>query len=65
MRRLMERKIVTNTPMYGGPQANLHLDILMGRDEIIEPSDIFLGMETGPSLDPHNEMQKKIRKDNM
>lgn len=33
----------TKTPMYGGPQANLHLDILMGRDELIEPSDVFLG----------------------
>jgi len=29
--------------MYGGPQVNLHLDILMGRDEVIEPSDVFLG----------------------
>ena len=29
--------------MYGAPQTNLHLDILMGRDEIIEPSDVFLG----------------------
>jgi len=63
MRRLMERKIVSNTPMYGAPQTNLHLDILMGRDEIIEPSDVFLGMETGPSLDPHSEMQKKVCKD--
>ena len=34
---------ITKTPMYGGPQANLHLDILMGRDELIEPSDVFLG----------------------
>ena len=69
--------------MYGTPQSNIHLDILMGRDEVIEPSDIFLGdvshciiiwfvrsffhvgMETGPSLDPHSEMQKKVRKDNM
>jgi len=65
MRRLMERKIVANTPMYGVPQTNLHLDVLMGRDEVIEPSDVFLGMETGPSLDPHNEMQKKVRKDKM
>ena len=27
----------------GMPQSNLHLDILMGRDETIEPADIFLG----------------------
>lgn len=25
------------------PQSNLHLDILMGRDELIEPTDVFLG----------------------
>jgi proteasome maturation protein len=25
------------------PQSNLHLDILMGRDETIEPADIFGG----------------------
>jgi len=65
MRRLMERKIVANTPMYGAPQINLHLDILMGRDEVIEPSDVFLGMETGPSLDPHSELQRKVHRDNM
>ena len=71
------------TPMYGAPHSNLHLDILMGRDEIIEPSDVLLGdalhyikkligssflhvgMETGPSLDPHNEMQRKVHKDKM
>ena len=29
--------------MYGALQTNLHLDILMGRDEVIEPSDVFLG----------------------
>jgi len=26
------------------PQSNLHLDILMGRDEVIEPVDVFLGL---------------------
>jgi len=25
------------------PQSNLHLDILMGRDETIEPADVFMG----------------------
>ena len=28
------------------PYSNLHLDILMGRDETIEPADIFLGNST-------------------
>jgi len=32
-----------NPHMPGMPQSNLQLDILMGRDEIIEPVDIFSG----------------------
>jgi proteasome maturation protein len=28
------------------PQSNIHLDILMGRDECIEPVDIFGGAYT-------------------
>jgi proteasome maturation protein len=62
MRLLMERKIVASgQPMFSEMMApsNLHLDILMGRDETIEPVDIFGGMETGPPLDPHKETQRK------
>jgi hypothetical protein len=41
--------IIANTPRQppsfpGMPQSSLHLDILMGRDELIEPADVFLGM---------------------
>ncbi|KAL9716013.1 hypothetical protein Ac2012v2_000457 [Leucoagaricus gongylophorus] len=42
MRLLMERQAVSSTRTL--PQSNLHLDILMGRDEVIEPIDIFLGL---------------------
>ncbi|GLB36578.1 putative proteasome maturation factor UMP1 [Lyophyllum shimeji] len=61
MRLLMERKIVSQTHPFAAAMAssNLHLDILMGRDETIEPADVFLGMETGPALDIHNELRKK------
>ncbi|KDR85243.1 hypothetical protein GALMADRAFT_233988 [Galerina marginata CBS 339.88] len=62
MRRLMERKIVgSTTHSLSTPQTNLHLDILMGRDELIEPADVFLGMETGPVFDAHKEIQQKVR----
>ncbi|KAJ3506165.1 hypothetical protein NLJ89_g7018 [Agrocybe chaxingu] len=62
MRRLMERKIVANTPhTLAVPHNNLHLDILMGRDEAIDPSDVFIGLETGPSFDIHKEIHKKVR----
>ncbi|PFH54699.1 hypothetical protein AMATHDRAFT_239 [Amanita thiersii Skay4041] len=61
MRLLMERKLVASTPHIPVlPRSNIHLDILMGRDESIEPADLFGGMETGPSLDIHKEMEKKL-----
>ncbi|KAK0506522.1 proteasome maturation factor UMP1-domain-containing protein [Armillaria luteobubalina] len=60
MRHLMERRIVIDSPhMPALPQSNLHLDILMGRDETIAPADVFGGMEAGSSLDIHRDMEKK------
>ncbi|KAG6814425.1 hypothetical protein H0H92_007428 [Tricholoma furcatifolium] len=62
MRLLMERKIVTqgvNPFASAMAPSNLHLDILMGRDQTIEPADVFLGMEHGPSIDIHEELRKK------
>ncbi|KAG6886723.1 hypothetical protein C0992_002669 [Termitomyces sp. T32_za158] len=62
MRLLMERKIVTqgtNPFTAAMSPSNLHLDILMGRDNALEPADVFLGMESGPSLDIHEELRKR------
>ncbi|KAG8220144.1 proteasome maturation factor UMP1-domain-containing protein [Butyriboletus roseoflavus] len=43
-RLLMERKIVAANPhMPGMGRNNIHLDILMGRDETLDPEDVFLG----------------------
>ncbi|KAJ8593585.1 proteasome maturation factor UMP1 [Rhizopogon salebrosus TDB-379] len=62
MRLLMERRIVSSSPhMPAMPQSNIHLDILMGRDEMLDPSDFFFGMESGPPLNIHNDMEKKLR----
>ncbi|KAG7090736.1 hypothetical protein E1B28_009826 [Marasmius oreades] len=62
MRILMERKIVTMNPhMPTFPQSNVHLDILMGRDETIEPSDVFGGPVRAPPLDIHADMERKRR----
>ncbi|KAJ7618361.1 hypothetical protein B0H17DRAFT_1114560, partial [Mycena rosella] len=58
MRLLMERKIPAHAR---NGQSNLHLDILMGRDETIEPVDIFGGMETTPPQDIHRDMEKKLK----
>ncbi|KAG1757982.1 proteasome maturation factor UMP1-domain-containing protein [Suillus lakei] len=62
MRLLMERQIVSANPhMPAMPQSNIHLDILMGRDETLDPTDFFLGMESGLPLSVHNDMEKKLR----
>ncbi|KIM47965.1 hypothetical protein M413DRAFT_439661 [Hebeloma cylindrosporum] len=62
MRRLMERRIVASMPhTLSAPQTNLHLDILMGRDETIEAADVFLGREIGFAADPHEGIQNKSR----
>jgi len=62
MRLLMERRIVSSSPhMPAMPQSNIHLDILMGRDETLDAADFFLGMESGPPLNVHNEMERKMR----
>ncbi|KAH9486650.1 putative proteasome maturation factor ump1 [Psilocybe cubensis] len=60
MRRLMERKIVgTTVHTLSAPQTNVQLDVLMGRDELIDAADVFLGMEAGPAYDVHTQIQKK------
>ncbi|KIM84723.1 hypothetical protein PILCRDRAFT_96799 [Piloderma croceum F 1598] len=62
VRLLMERKIVSSNPhMPELPQSNIHLDILMGRDECLEPADFFGAIESGPSMDIHADMEKKRR----
>jgi proteasome maturation protein len=66
MRLLMERKLVSQTfgiPALGLDKGNVHLDILMGRDELIEPHDVFGGMEVGPGIDGdiHTQMEKKLK----
>ncbi|KAK7468486.1 hypothetical protein VKT23_002992 [Stygiomarasmius scandens] len=61
MRLLMERKIVATSPhMPALPQSNIHLDILMGRDETIEPADVFAEPISGPPLDIHKDMERKL-----
>lgn len=63
--------------MPGMGRSNIHLDILMGRDETLDSTDIFLGwsaiftwstllmlalgMEQGFPQNLHSEMEKKLR----
>ncbi|KAF7986209.1 hypothetical protein HWV62_38640 [Athelia sp. TMB] len=59
MRVLMERKIVGFNPHHPAlPTHNLALDILMGRDELLEPADFIAGLEGPPSMDVHAEMAR-------
>ncbi|KAF8323366.1 proteasome maturation factor UMP1 [Clavulina sp. PMI_390] len=61
MRHLMERKIVAPTShMPGMGRSNIHLDILMGRDETLDVSDFFGTMEpTAFNADDRAAMEKK------
>ncbi|CCL99963.1 uncharacterized protein FIBRA_01988 [Fibroporia radiculosa] len=63
MRLLMERKIVAHNPhMPALHQSNVHLDILMGRDDTLEPADFMMpSSATAQSLDIHADMEKKLR----
>ncbi|KAI0736056.1 proteasome maturation factor UMP1 [Earliella scabrosa] len=63
MRLMMERKIVSQNPhMPILPQSNLHLEILMGRDETLECVDFMMpASETTQPLDIHADMEKKLR----
>jgi proteasome maturation protein len=73
LRTLMERKLVgqdMRIPALAHAQGlaargNVHLDILMGRDELIEPHDVFFGQEIpGDSKlegDIHREMEAKLK----
>ncbi|KZT56319.1 proteasome maturation factor UMP1 [Calocera cornea HHB12733] len=61
VRLLMERKAVAQTPhMPAMPRSNLHLDILMGRDEALDVAD-FMAPEGPEPVDIHADMEKKLR----
>ncbi|KAI0271607.1 proteasome maturation factor UMP1 [Gloeopeniophorella convolvens] len=61
MRQLMERKLVSYNPhMPAMAQSNIHLDILEGRDEILDVPDFF-DFEARPSSDIHGDMERKLR----
>ncbi|TEB39129.1 hypothetical protein FA13DRAFT_1808940 [Coprinellus micaceus] len=62
MRVLMERKLVATQPNFMGSlmgTSNVHLDVLMGRDETIEPADVFLGMDSGHPVDVRKEFERR------
>ncbi|EJU03192.1 proteasome maturation factor UMP1 [Dacryopinax primogenitus] len=62
VRLLMERRAVSQTPhMPALPRSNVHLDILMGRDEVLDPAEIMDGAEGAEAMDIHGEMEKKLK----
>ncbi|GME78581.1 unnamed protein product [Ambrosiozyma monospora] len=64
IRREMELSIVQSSdefrPSLLGPSANVHRDILLGKDTTIDWEDIYTGFDNKPSLDFHSEMEKKM-----
>ncbi|OCB86433.1 hypothetical protein A7U60_g6554 [Sanghuangporus baumii] len=62
IRLMMERKITsTNMHMPALARSNIHLDILTGRDEILDVHDVFQSREEAPPLDIHSDMERKLR----
>ncbi|PWN93093.1 proteasome maturation factor UMP1 [Acaromyces ingoldii] len=73
IRTLMERRIVGHNPHFpalhsthvGGPRkglSGLHLDILSGNDETIDPADFLPSDASGGDLhDIHSHMERKHR----
>lgn len=66
VRRGMELKITRDgewRPMAlgGGARANVHEDILQGRDASIEWEDVFTGEEQRAAVGVHEEMERKLK----
>ncbi|KAK9895324.1 UMP1-domain-containing protein [Cystobasidium minutum MCA 4210] len=63
VRQLMERSLVGQSSHMParGPVSNLHLDILKGNDEYLEPSDLFLPDQPQLPLDIHRDMERKLK----
>jgi len=60
VRLMMERKIVGYNPHFPTlPRSNLHLDILMGRDETLDVCDVYADKESGPEFQIHTDMEKR------
>ncbi|KOS15387.1 hypothetical protein Malapachy_2061 [Malassezia pachydermatis] len=60
MRTMMERHFVAQSPhMPARRVANLHLDVLDGRDETLDPSDFLPSDTTGDMRDLHTAMERK------
>ncbi|KIO24967.1 hypothetical protein M407DRAFT_244259 [Tulasnella calospora MUT 4182] len=62
VRLMMERKLVGYNPHFPTlKQSNIHLDILMGRDETLDATDLFADPIMGPEFQIHSDMEKKRR----
>ncbi|GAA6023793.1 hypothetical protein JCM10207_001197 [Rhodosporidiobolus poonsookiae] len=72
VRLMMERELVRQTPAPASLSAltgsgftrssNVHLDVLMGRDEEIEVADVLVDrLHTAPAPDFHSQMERKLR----
>ncbi|KAK0547001.1 hypothetical protein OC846_005030 [Tilletia horrida] len=63
MRVLMERELVSHNPQYSSSNSitGLHMDILNGDDETLNPSDFMQSEASRGILDIHSEMERKYR----
>ncbi|KAE8213758.1 hypothetical protein CF319_g4166 [Tilletia indica] len=63
MRVMMEREAVSHNPLYSSPNSitGLHMDILNGEDETLNPTDFMRSEAARDQLDFHTEMERKYR----
>jgi len=62
VRQLMERKIVSDgLPFNTSQRSNIHLDILMGRDEALDAADFFGDVDMSQPVDEHLSIERKRR----
>ncbi|KAM0749224.1 hypothetical protein T439DRAFT_315444 [Meredithblackwellia eburnea MCA 4105] len=70
IRTLMDQSLISKSPspvnfgtsLTGAKPSNVHLDILMGRDEELDVADVLVDRATTTQqMDFHREMEKKLR----
>jgi len=62
MRVMMEREAIAHNPLHSSNSiSGLHMDILNGDDETLNPSDFMRSEASHQQLDFHTEMERKYR----
>ncbi|KAK0522269.1 hypothetical protein OC834_004900 [Tilletia horrida] len=63
MRIMMEREVISHNPLHSSSNSitGMHMDILNGEDETLNPADFMRSESARSQLDFHSEMERKYR----